>query len=115
MTRAISRDLCPSTFRPEGLTAQEFERALAGHFARSGGAQVVSVHILRYRPVWLLDRPVEYEPGVTIDDLFAWHAPPGYASSGFEWLIERGKCAFRAEPDAELLPDDIVTLHERFF
>jgi hypothetical protein len=101
--------------RAGGPAAQELENALARRFAQSGVPRVVSVRILRYRPVWLLDLPVAYEPGMTVDDLLARHAPPAYAWSGSEWLSARGKCSFRAAPDTELLPDDAVPLRERFF
>jgi hypothetical protein len=114
-----------------GRTARELESAIAASLTSAGDLAdpKVRVEILKYRPLYVFGQPVEYRPlyvfgrpveyarGMTVGDAVdsgAWtYRAPSRELSGF--LLERGSCAFEAAPDVPVLPDDIITMRERFF
>jgi protein involved in polysaccharide export with SLBB domain len=117
-----------------GRTARELESAIAASLTSAGDLAdpKVRVEILKYRPLYVLGQPVEYAPGMglyvfggpveyapgmtvgdAIDSGARTYRAPSRELSGF--LLERGSCAFEAAPDVPVLPDDIITMRERFF
>jgi polysaccharide export outer membrane protein len=79
----------------------------------------VSVEILTYRPFYILgqvNKPgrYEYRNGMTAMNAVALAGGYTTRAKASEVTIRRAGCTVVAEPDAIILPDEVITVPERF-
>ena len=79
----------------------------------------VSIQVLTYRPVYILGEvnnpgQYQYESGMTVINAVALASGYTYRARESKITIERGGCTFLAQPDTVVLPDDVITVPERY-
>ena len=104
------------------LTTRELEEAIEAKFHEEGYLvdPHVSIEVLTYRPFYILGevrRPGQYayENGMTVINAVALAGGYTARAQTAAVTVKRADCTLIAAPDTIVLPDEIITVPERFF
>jgi polysaccharide export outer membrane protein len=103
------------------LTTREVEQGIADRL-RAGNYLVspqVGIQVMTYRPFYILgevQKPGQYpyRNGMTVVNAVALAGGYTYRARTSKVTIRRGDCTLVAQPDSVVLPDEIITVPERF-
>jgi protein involved in polysaccharide export with SLBB domain len=103
------------------LTTRELEQAIAARL-RDGNYLVtpqVSIQVLAYRPFYILgeiNNPgrYEYRDGMTVTNAVALAGGYTYRARASKITVKRAGCTVVAHSDTLVLPDEVITVPERF-
>jgi polysaccharide export outer membrane protein len=104
------------------LTTRALEDAIEARFREEDYLidPHVSIEVLTYRPFYILGevrRPgqYQYENGMTMINAIALAGGYTARAQTATVMVRRADCTFIAQADTVILPDEIITVPERFF
>ena len=104
------------------LTTRELEGAIEARFREEDYLidPHVSIEVLTHRPFYILGevrRPgqYQYENGMTMINAIALAGGYTARAQTATVMVRRADCTFIAQADMVILPDEIITVPERFF
>jgi protein involved in polysaccharide export with SLBB domain len=102
---------------PRQLEQTIRDKLVTGGFLR---APVVTVQIMNFRPIYVLGEVLKpgdhpFVPGLTVRAAIALAGGFTYRANKEFVIVTRQKADYRAPPSAELRPDDVVQVSERYY